>query len=239
MNPENDEIEIDLKEIFFLLKRKIYIILLVTVLTATAAALYSNFIINPKYSSTSKIFILTKSTSITTFADIQLGSSLTKDYMELIKSRPVVDKVAENLGLDLEYEELLEKVTISNPADTRILNLTVEDTNPHIAKEIADEFAVVASERISSIMETDEPNIVENGHVAENPISPSVKKNTLIGGLAGAFLTVLIILALYILDDTIKTSDDIEKYLGINTLAEIPLGKGQKKNKRKDMRARK
>jgi capsular polysaccharide biosynthesis protein len=81
-------------------------------------------------------------------------------------------------------------------------------------------------------METDEPNIVEEGVASNVPISPSVFKNSLISGMLGGVLSIVIILIIYILDDTIKTSDDIEKYLGLNTLAEIPLAKDAKKNKR-------
>lgn len=237
MSSENDEIEIDLKEVLYLLKRKFFIILLVTVLFASATALYTNFFVQPKYTSTSQIYILSKSTSITTFADIQLGSSLTKDYLQLIKSRPVVEKVATNLGLDYSYEELLAKLAVDNPADTRILDIIITDPNPNVAKEIADEFAEVACDQISKIMETDKPNIVEYGHVASYPVSPSLKKNTVIGGLLGAFLTIGVLLVLYIMDDTIKTAADIEKYLGINTLAEIPLSKDHKKNRKVKRRA--
>ncbi|BCN32262.1 YveK family protein [Anaeromicropila herbilytica] len=233
MNQENDEIEIDLKELILLIRRKILIIIFTITIFGFMAFLYSKLFVTPIYSSTSEIFILTKSTSITTFADIQLGSSLTKDYMQLIKSRPVVEKVIENLDLEYKYQDMLTKLTIDNPADTRILNITIQDKNPKLAKEIADEFAVVSSNRISKIMETDAPNIVEEGTVSSIPVNISTSKITLIAVMIGAVISIAVIILIYILDDTIKTSEDIEKYLGINTLAEIPLAKGEKKSKRK------
>ena len=221
----NDEIEIDLVELFYVLWSKALIILMVTIIAAMGTGLTSKFLIQPIYSSTTKLYILTKSTSITSLADIQMGTSLTQDYMELIESRPVVEAVIENLNLDLLYEEMLKKVTITNPSNTRIISITIEDNDPVIAKEIADEFAEVSTARIAEIMETDEPNVVEQGHVAEEPISPNTLKNTVIGAAAGFFLACAAIVTLHLMDDTIKSSDDLERYLGLNTLALVPKGK--------------
>ncbi|MDK2808973.1 MAG: protein tyrosine kinase modulator [Clostridiales bacterium] len=220
-----DEVEIDLLELFFVLKSKLLIILLSTLVMGAAFGLFSKFVITPVYTSTSKLYILTKSTSITSLADIQMGTSLTQDYMELIKSRPVVETVIKNLKLDTTYEDMLGKIEISNPSNTRILKLTIEDNDPRLAKEIADEFADVSIERISKIMDTDKPNIVEEGHIAEDPASPNTKKNAVIGALLGFVLCAGVIVVLHLLDDTIRSSDDMEKYLGLNTLAAIPMGK--------------
>lgn len=238
MNQEqtNDEAEIDLVELFYVLRSKIWIILLSTMVLGVAFFLTSKFLIKPVYSSTSKLFILTKTTSITSLADIQMGSQLTLDYVELIKSRPVVEGVIKNLKLDMEYEEMLEKVEITTPSNTRILNITIEDNDPRLAKEIVDEFSNVSIERISLIMATDKPNIAEEGHVAEKPIKPENKKNALIGALLGFVLSCGIIIVIHLLDDTIRSLDDVERYLGLNTLAMIPLGKEEydgKKRKKK------
>jgi len=159
----NDEIEIDLLELFYVLRSKLLVIILSTLVAATAVGLFSKFLISPTYASTTKMYILSMSTSITSFADIQIGNSLTQDYMELIKSRPVVQEVIDNLNLDVTYQDMLKKVTITNPSDTRILCITVEDHDPVLAKEIVDEFASVSIDRIAEIMDTEKPNIVEEG----------------------------------------------------------------------------
>lgn len=243
----NDEMEIDLLELFYVLRSKLLVIILSILVVATAAGLFSKFCITPTYSSTTKLYILSKSTSITSFADIQIGNSLTQDYMEMVKSRPVVQGVIDNLNLNLSYQGMLGKLTVTNPSNTRFLCITIEDSDPVMAKEIVDEFATVAIERIAEIMATDRPNIVEEGYVEEHPISPSVKKNTLIGALVGLVLSCGIIVARHLLDDTIKSSDDLEKYLGLNTLAMIPKGKeeydghsdrkSRKKRKKSEKRA--
>lgn len=221
----NDEIEIDLLELFYVLRSKLLVIILSTLVAATAVGLFSKFLISPTYASTTKMYILSMSTSITSFADIQIGNSLTQDYMELIKSRPVVQEVIDNLNLDVTYQDMLKKVTITNPSDTRILCITVKDHDPVLAKEIVDEFAMVSIDRIAEIMDTEKPNIVEEGYVEEEPISPSILKNTAIGAMVGMVLCCGIIIVRHLLDDTIKSSDDLERYLGLNTLAMIPKGK--------------
>ncbi len=233
----NDEIEIDLLELFHVIKARLWII----ILTGVSAGLISNFLLTPIYTSTTKLYILNKSTSITSLAlqDLQLGAQLTQDYMVLVKSRPVVSQVIENLELNMKYEEMVNIISISNPTNTRILELTAEYPDPYLAKRIVDEFAAVSTNRIAKIMDTSEPTVVEEGFMQTNPSSPNMKKNILIGGLIGVFLAAGIIVVLHLLDDTIKDSDDIEKYLGLNTLGLIPVESGGQKQMEQDKRKRK
>lgn len=230
MNRERDEMEIDLLEIFYILKKRVLVILLTAVIFAAASGIYSFFIADPVYESTSRLYILTQSTSITSLADIQMGSSLAQDYLELIKSRPVVEDVIDNLNLDLEYEQMVGKVTVTNPADTRILNISVQDTDAATATRAANEFSKVAKKQISNIMKTDEPSVVEVATTPDAPIKPEKAKNVLIGFLLGAILSAIVIIAMYLLNDSIKSQDDIERYLGINMLAAVPMD-GKKKEK--------
>lgn len=219
----NDEIEIDLIELLYLLKTRLWIILLTAIIFASGAGLLSSFLITPMYQSTAKLYILTKSTSITSLADIQLGSQLTQDYMVLIKSRPVVTKVIENLELDISYEGLVSIINISNPSNTRILEIRAEYPDAYMAKQIVDEFAQVSRTQIAQIMDTAEPSVVEDGFASPFPTSPNLKKNVMIAGLAGVFLAAAVIIALYLMDDTIKTAEDVEKYLDLTTLGLIPI----------------
>jgi len=228
-----DEIEIDLLEIFYLLRRKAWILILSAVIFALGTGLFTNYLVQPLYSSTAKLYILTSSTSITSLADIQVGSSLTKDYVQLVQSRPVVEQVIENLNLNRTYEELLGQMKFSNPSDTRILVITAEDPSPQLAKDIVDQFVEVSKVSLASIMKTEEPSIVEYGYVYDKPVSPNLPKNVVIGAALGMFLAAAIILVIYMLDDTVKSADDIEKYLGLNTLTAIPLREGEKKSRKK------
>jgi capsular polysaccharide biosynthesis protein len=234
----NDEMEIDLRDLLYLLRTRLWIILLAAVIFAGGAGLVSSFLITPMYQSTAKLYILTKSTSITSLADIQLGSQLTQDYMVLVKSRPVVTKIIENLELDMGYEALVNIITISNPGNTRILEIRAEYPDAYMAKRIVDEFAQVSRTQIAKIMDTAEPSVVEDGHVSSNPSSPNIKMNILIAGMAGAFLAAGVILVLYMMDDTIKTSEDVEKYLGLTTLGLIPIELNAAKVKEADKKKR-
>lgn len=234
----NDEIEIDIRELFFALRSKIVVIILAGIIGATAAGLWSSFCIKPLYTTATKLYIISRTSISTTISDLQLGTQLTKDYMILVKSRPVVEQVIENLGLEMSYEGLAGAISLENEADTRILTIKIANPDPYLAKEIVDEFAKVSAIQISKIMDVQKPTIVEEGHIEKVPSSPNVKKNTMLGGLLGLFIAAGIVILLYILDDTIKNTEDIEKYLGMNTLGMIPIEEGSLKQTRKIKRKR-
>lgn len=218
-----EEIELDLLELLYGLKSQVWTILLAGIVAASIFGLVSSFLITPMYASTTKLYILTKSTSITSLADIQLGTQLTQDYMVLIKSRPVVTRVIENLELTMSYEELVRRISISNPSNTRILEIKAEYPNAYVATQIVDEFAEVAAHQIAEIMDTEQPSIVEKGYTTSIPYSPNTKKNTILGGILGIMLAAGIVVVRQLMDDTVKTSEEIEKYLGLSTLGLIPM----------------
>lgn len=218
----DDEIEIDLLELFYALRHRWWAILLALVIGAGAAGVYTKKLIAPHYQSTSMVYVLSKETTLASLADLQIGSQLTKDYSVIIKSRPVLQEVIDKQNLDLTTDELGAMITIDNPKDTRILSITVEDIEPMRAKAIVDEVTKSASNYIGDIMEMVPPKVIEDGVVAVKPSSPSVKKNAAVGGLGLAVLVCGLICLKTVLDDTIKSEEDIEKYLGLSVLAVIP-----------------
>lgn len=222
MNANDNNDEIDLLELFFALKKKILLILTVALIGGCISAAYTQFLMTPIYSSTSSMLVLSKETTLTSLADLQLGASLTSDYTVLIESTPVLEQVVENLKLDMTEDDLRDCLTINNPSDTRILEITVEHPDSVMAKEIVDEIASVSSAYIGDKMEVIPPKIIEVGKIATVRTSPSVKKNTAIGFLAGMFVCAAVIVLYTIMDDTLKTEEDIEKYLGVSVLAKIP-----------------
>ncbi len=238
-NNKNEEMEIDLLDLFYLIKSRLWIIILSGAIVAAAAGLISSFVLTPIYTSTAQLYILSKSTSITSLADIQLGTQLTQDYMVLVKSRTVVNQVIDNLGVDMTYEEMEKLIDVTNQNNTRILQLSVSYPDAYLAKEIVNEFAEVSKKQIAVIMDTAEPTIVDKAVVATNPSSPNVQKNVIIGGLIGLILASAIIIVLYLMDDTIKSDEDIEKYLGISTLGLIPIEPGAAKQMELDKKKRK
>lgn len=217
----DDEIEIDLGEIFHLLLNKLWVIILCFIVGGVIGFAGTKILVTPQYSASSMIYILTKTTSVTSLADIQMGSQLTSDFGILAKSRPVIEEVNKNLKLDYSYEQLASMVQATNQSDTRILRFTVTDTDPVEAKKIAN----VTAERVAYVMSSDKPKIVEEAVVPKSPSSPNTKKNASVVALVFAFAAAAIIVLRYLLNDTIQNEDDVKKYLELHMLAAIPTEK--------------
>ena len=233
-NNKTFEEELDLVWLAYALLRKIWLILITAVVTACLVAGYTFFKIEPTYSSTSTMLVLTKETTLTSLTDLQIGSTLTKDYSVLITSRPVLESVIENLDLKMGHKALKGRISVDNPEDTRLLFITVTMNDAKQAKAVVDELSIVASEFIGDKMEVTPPKIIEQGEIGSKN-GPSITKNAMVGFLAGAFLVCVIIVVLELLNDTIQKEDDIERYLGIPTLAVIPeKTNAQKKGKSVD-----
>lgn len=223
-NTKSDEIvEIDLAEIFFELLNNIKALIASTILCALTAFLISTFLITPMYESTSELYVLSKSTSLTSLSDIQMGTNLTNDYKVVVTDRPVLDTVINNLNLTEDYKVLKSKITINNPSNSRILQITVKDADPKRAKKIADEVADVSAAFISAKMDQDPPSVISYGYADGSKVSPSISKNTVIGALIGFLLVSVAVILEYLINDVIKTTEDIENKLGLNILGQLPL----------------
>ena len=224
----DDEIEIDLKDLVLEILSFWKWVLFALIIGAVTAYCISRFVMVPQYESTSQFYVLSKSMSITSLADIQTGTSLTNDYMVIVEGRPVLEQVIENLGLDETYSSLKKKVTLNNPSNSRILEITVRDANPSMAKKIADEIARVSVAFIQQKMDQDGPNTM---------------KNTAIGGILGMFLAIAVIVVAYLFNDTIMNADDVQRKLGLNVLGTLPLEEaeydGEKERKRKRRKKKK
>ena len=225
---DDDEIVIDFRELFYEFKRRIWWILLAAVLGTGAAGAYSYYLLTPQYISEAKIYVLSKETTLTSLADLQMGTQLTQDYKELIGSRPVMQEVINTLNLDITYRQLAAQLKLENPKDTRILYLTVTDPNPYMAKAIVDEIANAASDYIGEIMEMTPPKLIEDGMVATVQTSPNVKKNAAVGGLVMLVLACGVITLSVIMNDTIRSEEDVFKYLELPVLAVVPERKDSK-----------
>lgn len=223
-NKKDDVIEIDLEEIFGLILHRLWLILLCGVIGAVLAFCVSAFLIAPKYESTTGIYVMSRQDgNKLSYSDTQLSTQLTKDYEELISSRYVLETVIARCGLEEEYERLLDRVTIQNASDTRIIYITVKDTDPERAQYIADSVREVASEHIKVVTDVEAVNVVDQANLPKQPSEPSVPKWTILGALIGLILCAAIVIVRHLLDDTIKSSEDVARYLDWGTLALIPL----------------
>ncbi len=221
---ETDD-EIDLAELFFVLRRRIWIIIASGLIGAIIALLYTLFLIKPLYQSSSMIYIFSKTTTVTSAIDLQIGKQLTVDFEILGKSRPVLERVISDLQLDTDYESLLRTVSVDNPTDSRIIKITVKNQDPQLACDIANSLAENLAARVAEVTDTTKPSSVEEAVPAVVPISPSKKKNTIMGGMVGVLIAITIILVMHFSDMSVRTEDDVRKYLGLGTLAAVPYEK--------------
>ena len=225
---DNTDIEIDVLELFHVLLNKFWIILLAGIIAGLAFIGGTILFITPQYESTTKMYVLSKQDNNTlTQQDMQTSLSLTKDY------------VIAQLNLDLTHEELLKKMAVDSATDTRILSITVTDADPYEACKIANAIRDVAANHIKNVMDIDAVNVVETANIPDQQSSPSISKNGIIGVLLGVLLSVAIILIAYISNDTVKTQEDVEKYLGLSVLGTIPLTETDRKKKKKKQKQKK
>ena len=215
--------EIDLLEIVKLIWNKIIFVIIGLALGMAIAFVITKFFITPQYTATSTIYIFSKTTSITSLTDLQLGSQLAKDFEIISSTRDVVESVISDMGLNTSYENLVGRISVENPTSSHMLTITVRDDDPIRAADISNAVADKLREQIADIMNTDKPSTVQRATAPKTQSSPSVKKNAMLGAMLGAMLVVAFILGSYFMDDTIKTEDDVQKYLNVKTLASIPL----------------
>ena len=227
-----DADEIDLLELCYMLLRHVKLLAACLLAGAVLAGVVTKFLITPIYTASSQIYIFTKTTSVTSLADLQIGTQLASDFEILGTSRPVIERVIRTLRLDTTYEKLLETITVTNLSNSRILEITVENPDPQLASDISNAMAESLSLRVAEIMNTDQPSIVANAVVPAKPSSPRLSRNVALGALLGFVLCAGVLVVQFLLDDTIKTAEDVEKYLRINTLAAIPLEHGQEPSRK-------
>lgn len=235
---KDDDIEIDLLGLLMAFRRRLWLILLAAVVCGSLAGAYSKFVLIPQYTSSAMLYVLSKETTLTSLADLQIGSQLSEDYKVIIGTRPLLQEVIDRLGLDMSYRQLRSKISISDSSE-RIMTLTVTDPDPQLAKLIVNQVAVTASDYIGDIMEMVPPKIIEDGEVNFVPVSPNNKRNTLLGAMLGAVLVCGVITVRFLMDDTVQTEEDVERYLGISVLAIVPERARTKDNKRKKKASRK
>lgn len=222
-NNNRDVIEINVVELFLYLARRWYVFLAAMLLTGAVGMGICLFVITPKYESTTKIIILNKQTTGTlTYSDMQMSSQLTKDYEALIVSRDVLEAVIRECGLEDEYKDLCERVTVENMTDTRILSITVEDPSPEMAQKIAASIRETAAKHIRAVTDVEAVNVAEEANLPGEPSSPSKTIWAVVSVLIGFMAVFVTMIVRFLTDDTIKNSDDIKKYLDLSTLAMIP-----------------
>ena len=221
-NQEANMIEIDVLSLLKTIWRKKFLILLTAILTTGLAFAYSAFLVTPQYDSTTRLYVVTQSSDNgagITNQDLQAGSFLVKDYKEIILSQDVLNNVTTTLGI---ADDIKEKITVNIPVDTRILSITVRDSDPNQAATIANTLRDEATKKIIEVTKVSDVTTLEAAVPAEKPSTPQTKRNLVLGFIVGAFLATALVLVLEVLDDRVKRPQDIEEGLGMTLLGVVP-----------------
>lgn len=236
------ELEIDIVELFHVLLKKWWLIAIGAFLGMIAMAVITVFFITPKYQSQAMLYILNKTTSITSVADFQIGSALTADFEIIAKSKPVIDAAVESIrqneGKEFTRGQVLQMLSVTNEEDTRILIISATSDNPENACIVANAVAEQTAKQMANIMKSDPPTTVEKAEVATAPVSPSLVKNAILGFMIAAVLVCAVLVIGFILNDNIKTEEQVTKYLEVPTLAVIPFIK-DKNYKKEELKRQK
>jgi len=224
-NQENQAVEIDVFATLKVLWKRKFSIILVALVFAIAAFGYSAFLAKKEYQSTSRIYVVSRQNqdnNALTNSDLQAGSYLVKDYREIILSQNVLSQAIEELKLDLTPAELSKKISVSVPTDTRILSITAKDGDPKEAARIANGLRNVAAAKIISVTKVSDVTTLDEAEVPQSPSSPNIRRNVLLGFIAGAGLMVVLMVVVEVLDDRVKRPEDIEELMGFTLLGIVP-----------------
>lgn len=219
---DNASIEIDVLYLLRKLWSRKFFIIFIALVVGTIALLGSVFLIKPKYTSTTRIYVVSRTADSITNQDLQAGSYLVKDYQEVITSNEVLSSVIDKEKLSLTPNELSSMISVTIPTDTRVISISVEDDNAQEATTIANTVREVAAEKIKAVTKVDDVTTLEAAEVPKEPSSPNIKRNTLIGVIAGGALAVISIIILEVLDDRVRRPEDIEDVLGLPLLGIVP-----------------
>lgn len=236
MGTDNEqEYEIDLKEIAIAILDRIWIVISVGIACALLVGIITKVFITPMYTSTTKLYVINKQNSDNniTYTDLQTGNLLTNDYIIQVKGTKVLSQVISELNLTDTEDELASRITVSNPENSRFIVISVSDKDPVVAQQIASCVAKVSSDVVKEVMDLEKVNVAEEANLPLEESSPNLKKNVLLGGAAGVFVSLLLIVVFYLLNDRIRTPEDVKRYLGLNTLGQIPILENSGNTKRK------
>ena len=222
---EQEKFEIDVFQLVKVLWKRKFLIVLTAIIAGLAAFAYSTFVIKPQYTSTTRIYVVNRNQADKpglTNQDLQAGAYLVKDYREIILSQDVLEKVVADQKLTMDAKTLGRKVSVTVPADTRIVSISVRDGNPEEASRIANALREVAAQKIISVTRVSDVTTLEEARPATSPSSPNIRRNTMIATIAGVGFVTIIVLLVELLDDRVKRPEDIEEVMHISLLGVIP-----------------
>ena len=228
----NNANDIDVLDLLGFYLSRLPLLIIAVVIGGAAAGLWTHFKIPDKYTATARMYMVSASSnSVVNLSDLSLGTSLSNDYVELMKTRPVIENVIEELGLPYSYAKVRGMISLSVVSGTRIVAITVTSTDPKEAMDIANQMMQSSMVVLPQVMEVPTPTVAEYAVLPTGRSSPSLTTNVTQGAIIGLALAVGLLTVVYLMDDTIKTAEDLEKTFGVMPLSVIPEGKIESQKK--------
>ena len=224
--------DLDLMDLFGYYLSRLPLLAAAILVGAVVSGLITQFLIADKYTATSRMYMVSASSdSVVNLADLNIGTSLSNDYAELMQSRPVIESVIEELDLPYSYEELVKMLDLRVVTNTRIVKISATSTDPEEAMLIANQMAKTSEVQLPKVMKAPTPSIAEMAVLPKRRSSPSLSRNVAMGSIGLLMLVLAVLTVVYRMDDTIKTSEELEKAFGIMPLSVVPEGRieGMKK----------
>ena len=216
---------VDLREYFGIVKKRFWIVALITIIAVVVSGVISFFMLNPVYEAKSTLIVNTEKneeTQMITGDQFNVTQKLAVTYGEIIKSRSVLDDVIKNLKLENTYESLSGQITVSPVKDTQIISISVQDTNKEKARDIANEIPKVFKKEAKRITKANDIQVIDKAILPQNPIKPNKMMNITIAAVLGAMIGLFVVFLIEYLDNKLKTPQDIEKHLGLSVLGVVP-----------------
>ncbi len=224
MERNKEEMEIDLLELLYYLKKKVIVIVAVCLVCAVAGFVGTKLFVALEYTTNTRMYVLNRSNENNVVAsDFQVAAYVMNDYKALITGQNVTKEVISRLGLDMKPSALSAKIQVTSPENTRVLQINITDTNPQMAADIANTVREVASAQIKQIMDVSAVQTVYEAEVPQEPSGPNAMRNAVLAAALGLVAVIGIYAVIFILDDTIRTEEDVMRHLGLGILGVIPM----------------
>lgn len=222
---------IDLLEVLNAVRQHILAIILTTLVLAAAGFGVSKFLMTPMYQASALMIVNTRQdiTSNVTSDQINSATKLVSTYSIILKSDTVLNQVIENLGLNMDYQQLANRVTVSAVDDTQVMKVTVTSDNPEWARQVCEQITQISPDVILEAVEAGSVKVISKASISPEPVSPNVSRNTARGAVAGLVISVGIVFLMVLLDNKINNEEDVSKYLDLTVVGVIPEYEGGKR----------
>lgn len=227
----DDFMEIDLREIIRILLQKWWVIGIFFLIAVIASFIISFYILHPVYKAEATLFVGKEGNKLggIELGEIQLNDKLVSDYREIIKSRLAAREIIRQLNLDVSVESFQNRVTVTTVNNSRLMKIAFESTEPQLAMDVANALSDFIIKKAEDIVDVKNVKVIDAAELPVNPIKPNKKMNLAIAGVIGIMLGVGLIFIMEYLDSTIKNGKDVERYLGLNVIGEIPKFDGEER----------